>query len=68
MIDEYKNREITYQKYKSPLNALTESERNEYLNSGCITVHELNPLRCEKRVEEKFTSRIEVNKFNLVYH
>lgn len=65
MIDTYKNREIVYQKYESPLNTLTEGERSEYFNSGCITIPNLNSLVYEKRIKETFTSRKEVRKYDL---
>lgn len=66
MIDTYKNRETVYQKFESPLNVFTESERNEYFHSGCITVATNTiPLICDKRIEEKSTSCIEVNKYDL---
>jgi hypothetical protein len=65
MIDTYKNREIVYQKYESPLNTLTEGEKNEYFNSGCITIPDTNPLMYEKRIKEIFTSRKEVGKYDL---
>lgn len=44
----------------------TEGERNEYFRSGCITVAtNISPLSCDKRIEERLTSCVEVDKYDL---
>ena len=63
MKNDYKNREVI-KKQESLLGFLTYSERHEYFCEGSITVSNIDPT-CEKRIEEKLTSRVEVHKYNL---